>query len=64
MVSDRVAGAYSGHLHLDFEESVLDGGYEVFITDATWDDDNRVRVVEVWGNGERFEYTQELVTVE
>ncbi len=64
MVSDRVAGAYAGHLHIDFEESVLDGGYEVFITDATWDDDNRVRLVEVWGNGLRFEYTQELVTVQ
>ena len=62
-VGDLVAGNYAGHYHLDWDFAVEEGQYNVFATDATWDDTNRVRIVEVWGNGEHFEYVQELVDV-
>lgn len=62
-LSNRVAGAYAGHAHLDAEVLVEEGGYTVWVTDAVWDDVNTVRVVEVWGDGLRFEYAQELVIV-
>ncbi|MBT3222080.1 MAG: hypothetical protein HN348_23655 [Proteobacteria bacterium] len=58
-----VAGNYAGHYHVDWDFAVEEGGYDVFATDATWDDTNRVRIVEVWGDGEHFEYVQELVDV-
>ena len=37
---------------------------KMFVTDAVWDDDNTLRLVHVSGNGKRFEYTHEKVTVE
>lgn len=62
-VGHRIAAGFAGHLHLDLDVPDTDGGYDVFVTDATWDDENTVRVVEVWGNGERFQLRQELVVV-
>lgn len=62
-VSERVGGAWAGHLHQDAEVAVDEGGYTVWVTDAVWDDEKTVRVVQVRGNGERFEYSQELVIV-
>jgi hypothetical protein len=41
----RVAAAFAGHLHIDQEVRGTDAGYDVFVTDATWDDENTVRVV-------------------
>lgn len=60
----RIAANWAGHYHVNFEEEVEDGGYEVFVTDATWDDENTVRVVEVWSNGTTHEYRQELIVLE
>ena len=62
-IQGRVAGAYAGHLHATAQVEVDDGGYTAFVTDATWDDDNTVRIVEVWGNGQRFAYEQHLEVV-
>jgi len=62
-VAERVAAGFAGHLHVDWEELGTDAGYDVFVTDATWDDENTVRVVEVWSDDERFELRQELVLV-
>jgi hypothetical protein len=62
-ISGRVAGAWAGHLHLDYEERLPDAGYDVFVTDATWDDEVKVRLVEVWEADGRFTYEQELVLV-
>lgn len=59
----RIAGAWAGHYHFDATVPVPEGDYEVYITDATWDDENTVRVVEVHTNGWRTEYSQELVIV-
>jgi hypothetical protein len=62
-VGGRIAGAWAGHLHVDLEERVPDAGYDVHVTDATWDDEVKLRVVEVWQQGDRFSYAQELVLV-
>jgi hypothetical protein len=62
-VSHRIAANFAGHYHLNHDETVYDAGYDLFITDAIWDDENTVRMVEVWGNGTRFAYEQELFIV-
>jgi len=62
-LEDRIAAAWAGHYHLSWDEDVQSAGYSIHITDATWDDENTVRVVRVRGNGERFIYEQELVIV-
>lgn len=64
---DQIAAAHGGHLHIDSDILVGDGGmdgYEVVLTDATWDDDVRVLVVDVIGEGDRYAYTYEKITVE
>lgn len=60
-IEGRVAGAYAGHMHLSGEVEVSEGGYIAWITDSTWDDENTLRVVTVYGNGSRWRYEQELV---
>jgi len=60
---DRIAAAWAGHYHISWDEEVQAGGYSIHITDATWDDENTVRVVKVRGNDNRFEFEQELVVV-
>ncbi len=54
---------FAGHYHINHETTVEDGGYEVYITDATHDDDNTLRVVQVLSNANRFAYQQELVVL-
>jgi hypothetical protein len=61
---DLVYANFGGHYHADGESSPDSGLYEVHVTDATWDDDNTLRLVHVSGNGARFAYEQELVVVE
>lgn len=63
-VGHRVAGAYAGHLHIDYAEAQEEAGYDLFITDALWDDDVTVRVVTVSGDGQTHQYAQELVVVQ
>ncbi|TNE89390.1 MAG: hypothetical protein EP330_11310 [Deltaproteobacteria bacterium] len=63
-VSGRVAGAYAGHAHIDAEVEVEDAGYTAWVTDATWDDEITVRMVDVWANRETHRYEQELVVLE
>ncbi|MED5372478.1 MAG: metallophosphoesterase [Myxococcota bacterium] len=60
-ISGRVAGAYAGHMHVSGEVEVSEGGYIAWITDATWDDENTLRVVSVYSSGSRWRYEQELV---
>lgn len=58
---DYVYANLSGHLHgnLVMEEE----GFDAIVTDATFDDDNTVRVIEVQGNGVRLAYEHELIVV-
>lgn len=62
--TDRVAMALGGHLHVDYDDAENEGrAYGVYLTDAVWDDDVRLRLVEVWGDGRSFSYVQEPVVV-
>jgi hypothetical protein len=58
-----VSAAFAGHFHFDHDEYVHEGGYDVHVTDATWDDENTVRLVEVWQEGTVFRLVHELVVV-
>lgn len=60
----RIAGAYAGHMHANAEIAVEEGGYTAWVTDATWDDENTLRVVSVYGNAQRQRYEQELVVLD
>lgn len=60
----RVAANWAGHYHVNFEEELKEGGYDVFVTDATWDDENTIRIVEVWSDGATHEFRQELIVLE
>lgn len=62
-VGEWVYAHYAGHLHVDHEETLYDQGMELFVTDATWDDNISLRVVTVSGNGLRMEYSHESIWV-
>lgn len=62
-VAGRVAAAFAGHMHYDEDEPAGDRGYSVHVTDATWDDEVTVRVVDVRWEADHFVYEQELVIV-
>ena len=59
----QVYANLSGHLHLNAEVEALDAGIDVFVVDATWDDSVTVRLVSVWGDGQRMTYEHEVVVV-
>lgn len=53
----------AGHYHASASETVPDSGYDLHVTDATWDDEIELRLVEVWQAGEDFVPVTELVVV-
>ncbi len=61
---ERVYANFGGHYHDDGEDESVQELWDVYVTDATWDDDVRVRLVTVSGNDRRFAYEHELITVE
>ena len=68
-VSGRVGAAFAGHIHQNAAVEVPEAGYTAFVTDATWDDENTVRLVRVLvGVGqdqqEHVQLDSELVVVD
>lgn len=63
-VRDKVFANLAGHLHLDFFDEDLDAGYETWVTDATWDDVNMIRLVRVSGNEVERRYAREAIELE
>ena len=58
---DYVYANLAGHVHFDmFSE---EPGWDVYTTDATWDDDDTVRLIEVSSDGSERSYLHELVPV-
>ena len=53
----------AGHLHIDSSMTWERAGIEIHVTDATWDDANRVRVVEVSANNRRVAFDHWVVDV-
>ncbi|MDP2306319.1 MAG: metallophosphoesterase [Pseudomonadota bacterium] len=60
---DHVWADLAGHFHANGSQRVEDGGYDVYVTDATWDDDVELRIVEVQANRARFAPTTDTVVV-
>lgn len=63
-VGGSVWANLAGHYHFDGEERVEEGGYDVIVSDAVWDDDVEVRVVSAAANEETFSWRTEIVVVE
>ena len=61
--ADTLWANFAGHLHLDAEIALPESGYDVYVTDAVWDDSVTLRVVEVWTTNLRASYVVEQVTV-
>ncbi len=61
--SDLIYANLAGHYHFEMVDEPKDAGYVMFSTDATWDDEVRVRVIDVSTNAVRFDYSHELVAV-
>ena len=59
--SSEVYANFAGHVHANFEWQ--EEGFEIFMTDATFDDENTVRVVEVKQLEGDLQYEHELVVV-
>lgn len=63
-IASKVFGNFVGHLHIDHDEEYPEAGYSTHVTDATWDDRNTIRIVDVLGNDARRAYEQELVVLD
>jgi len=63
-VKDKVFANLAGHLHIDAFQEEFDAGYETWITDATWDDVNLIRLVRVSANEVEVRYERESVVIE
>jgi hypothetical protein len=61
---DALYASFAGHYHVDMEDWPEGASWGAFVTDATWDDELTIRVVEVSANDRRFTYEHELVVVE
>jgi len=63
LYANDVYADFAGHYHFNWHDGVNDGGFEVFVTDATHEDDVTVRVVRVLDDGVRFAYEHDVVVV-
>ncbi len=54
---------FAGHYHINWQQPRPDWGYDLFITDATWDDEITLRVIGVESAKDKVTYTNRLVTV-
>ncbi|MFV1957996.1 MAG: metallophosphoesterase [Planctomycetota bacterium] len=61
--ADHVVADFAGHYHFAWKDRENAGGFEVFVSDAVWDDDATLRLVTVLDDGTRLQYAQEVVTV-
>lgn len=62
-LGEHVWADLAGHYHASASETVEDAGYDLHVTDATWDDEIELRLVEVWVAGDAFAPITELVVV-
>jgi hypothetical protein len=59
--ASRIHANLAGHVHATY--ALPAGSYEVLVTDATWDDENTLRLVRVTPTPTAFEYAHELLVV-
>ena len=58
---DAIYANFAGHYHFNEEEVDTDRPLDIYVTDATWDDVNTIRLVSVEGNGAEMKYTHRFV---
>jgi hypothetical protein len=58
--ADRIDADYAGHYHLTGDETLEEQGWDVHVTDTIHEAPVHLRLVEVWGNEQRFEFVQRL----
>ena len=58
---DKTYANFAGHLHVNVDELNPERGYDVYVTDATWDDVITLRILDVYQNEESVYYEQELI---
>lgn len=62
-IADTVYAQFGGHYHFEMTDKNPKAGYIAYVTDATWDDQLRVRLVTVSSNAAGFAYAHELIDV-
>ena len=59
--SDRIYANFAGHMHVNVEDDTRDRGYEVYVTNAVWDDVITIRMLDVYQNSNAVYFEQELI---
>lgn len=59
--SDRIYANFAGHMHVNVEDETRDRGYEVYVTNAVWDDVIAIRMLDVYQNSNAVYFEQELI---
>ena len=62
--TDRIYANFAGHLHVNVDEPDLERGYDLYITNAVWDDTITIRLLDVYQNADRVHFEQELIEFE
>ncbi len=63
-IADKLYGNFAGHIHFNHDEEFPEAGYHTHVTDATWDDNLSIRLVNVTGNEEARAYEQQLLILD
>ena len=58
-----VYGNFAGHMHFTYDTPVAEGLYTVHVTDATYDDELTLRLVNVKSSAEGYAYEHELLEI-
>jgi hypothetical protein len=59
--TDLIYANFAGHLHVNVEEENMDRGYNLYVSDAVWDDVITIRMLDVYQNEERVQFEQEVI---
>ena len=59
--SDRIYADFAGHMHVNVEDDTRERGYEVYVTNAVWDDVITIRMLDVYQNSNAVYFEQELI---
>lgn len=59
--SDKVYANFAGHLHVNVEDPSTERGYEVYVTNAVWDDTITIRMLDVYQNANSVYFEQEVI---
>jgi hypothetical protein len=62
--TDQIYANFAGHLHVNVDEENIERGYDLYITNAVWDDTITIRLLDVYQNADRVHFEQELIEFE